>query len=226
MRRFFVLFVSALMVMILTVPPGFADVGITSETFPDDAFRNFVSTVFDQDGDGIITDAEISGITEIWVGGLGIESLKGIEYFTALEVLIGDHNRIHEVDLSKNINLHVLNLDNNLLTALDVSANKQLFALNFGNFYEDGEGDYHELEGNRVRTIDVSNNPLEQLECACNDMDNLDISHNPLLTYIGCGGNNLTALDVSIHSELQTLYCWGNQLSTLDVSHNSETRSA
>lgn len=43
MRRFFLLFVSALMVMILTVPPGFADVGITSATFPDEAFRNYVA---------------------------------------------------------------------------------------------------------------------------------------------------------------------------------------
>lgn len=84
MRRLFAVFVSALMAMILTVPPGFADVGITSATFPDEAFRNFISTVFDQDGDGIIMDDEIAGITGIDAIGLGIESLKGIEYFTAL----------------------------------------------------------------------------------------------------------------------------------------------
>ena len=259
MRRLFLLFVSAFMVMILAAPPVLADVGINESTFPDEAFRNYVSTVFDQDGDGIITDDEIAGITGIDAIGLGIESLKGIEYFTALEYLTCDGNNITEIDLSGNPNfiglaasnnqiqsLNVSNnpklyqmwVNNNQLTALDVSHNSELaiayFQNNFlreldissnpnlreldfdNNRFFDMEGVHQlEVDGNRIRNIDLSNAPLLEHFCCCaNEVTALDFSNNPLLTYINCGFNfeSLSSINVSGQTKLQTLFCSGNNL--------------
>ena len=174
MRRLFVIFVSALMVMILAAPPGFADVGINSSTFPDDAFRNYVSTVFDQDGDGIITDDEIAGITGIEAVGLGIESLKGIEYFTALEYLTCDGNNITEIDLSGNPNFIGLSANNNQLQSVNVSSNPKLYQMWVNN--------------NQLTAIDVSNNTeLAILECNNNFLTELNISSNPNLKELSFG---------------------------------------
>ena len=224
MRRLPVLFVSAVMVVILAALPVSADVEINAATFPDEAFRNYIARTFDTDSDRIITDSEIAGITEISVNGLGIESLKGIEHFTALEILTGEHNRVTEIDLSGNTSLRSLNLNTNLLTGLDVSCLPELRSLSFANFYNDGSSiPYRERDGNRVRNIDLSRNPLlEELYCDVNDMDSLDISGNTLLSFLDCGGNNFTALDVSNNTKLKTLICWGNQLASVDVSHNTE----
>ncbi|MBQ3455106.1 MAG: hypothetical protein IJG36_01595, partial [Synergistaceae bacterium] len=71
------------------VIPANADVAITEANFPDDTFRAYVSSNFDWDGDGVLSDEEIEAAIMIYVAGTydsrgNVASLKGIEYFTAL----------------------------------------------------------------------------------------------------------------------------------------------
>ena len=61
---------------------GVAEINATN--FPDSTFRNYVSSNFDMDGDGVLSAAEIADATNISVNSMGISSLKGIEYFTAV----------------------------------------------------------------------------------------------------------------------------------------------
>ena len=82
-------------------------VAINEESFPDENFRNWLLEQ-DYGKDGVITDEEIAGITEIAVDSENIASLQGIEYFTALESLSCGGNVLTSLDVSQNTALKEL----------------------------------------------------------------------------------------------------------------------
>ena len=74
---------------------------------------------------------------------------------------------------------------------------------------------------NKLTELDISHNPaLTYVGCGDNQLTALDISHNPALTHVGCRGNQLTALDLSHNPALTKVSCDYNQLTALDLSHN------
>ena len=106
-------------------------VSVSAAVFPDKAFRNYVSTVIDKDGNGRLTPGEIAAVKEIDLSGVKkAASLKGIELFTELERLNVDDNRLTRLDLKQNTKLKTLSCRNNQLTWLDLSKNKALETLN------------------------------------------------------------------------------------------------
>ena len=69
------------------------DLMITKVRFPDDNFRSYLlQQTYGQDG--ILTESEISKVKEIDVTRKGIADLRGIEVFTALEVLKCSQNNL------------------------------------------------------------------------------------------------------------------------------------
>ena len=193
-------------VALLSMTHAMADVEINETNFPDANFRSYLlSQNYDYDGDGLITDYEIADITYISVSDMNISSLKGIEFFTALEMLYCYDNQLTSLDLSKNTALTTLSCDNNQLTTLDVSKNTALTTLSCDN--------------NQLTTLDVSKNTaLTTLSCDNNQLTSLDLSKNTALTTLSCDNNQLTTLDVSKNTALTTLSCDNNQLTTLHVS--------
>ncbi len=185
-------------------PDGIA---INAENFPDDTFRALVST-FDTDPedepDSILSEDEIAAVTEIEYDGTGIVDLKGIEFFTELEVLIsGDEtfgtpdNPLSRLNLSQNTKLKTLSLQNTSITSLDVSALEELERLYVG------------FTG--ISELDLSGNPLlEELICNDTNISGLDLSCNPELWKLDCCGNpELTVLDISACPDL--LYQYENE---------------
>ncbi len=83
---------------------AFASVAINSTTFPNAAFRSYVSSNFDKNSDGVLSDAEIAKVRDISTASIGTVSLKGIENFTALRSLTCNFNLgsagNHEFDYS------------------------------------------------------------------------------------------------------------------------------
>ncbi len=76
---------------------------------------------------------------------------------------------------------------------------------------------------NQLAELDLSKNTaLGALYCERNQLISLDVSKNTKLTDLSCSGNQLTSLDVSLNTELVELYCQRNQLTTLDVSKNTK----
>lgn len=124
-------------------------VEVSPENFPDEIFRNYVSENFDTDGDGCLNQYEIGGIININVGGKGISSLQGIEFFTALQDLVFGPGSIETLDISQNTELVYISGNGNKLTTLDVSKNTKLKKL--------------VLQSNPIQSLDVSNNPLLEL---------------------------------------------------------------
>ncbi len=89
-----------------------------------------------------------------------------------------------------------------------------------------------ELAG--VETLNVSNKGIKDLAgiehfsgllylyCSRNELEELDVSGNPLLLELYCYDNKLTSLDVGDNAELLKLICYDNKLTSLDVSDNTE----
>ena len=117
-------------------------VRIDATNFPDENFRKYIKEYFDRNNDGVVDD--IGNITYIYVGGSEIRSLKGIEFFWALESLLCDNNQLTSLDVSKNTALNDLCCNNNQLTSLDVSKNTALERLHCYN--------------NQLTSLDVSKN--------------------------------------------------------------------
>ena len=184
-----------------------AGVAIDDTNFPDANFRTVVKK-FDTNQDSSLSDTEIAAVKKINCSNKGITNLKGIEYFTSLNILLCTDNQLTALDVSENTALTELDCRYNKLTALDVSKNTALTIL--------------ECNANRLTALDVSKNTaLTELDCSFNELTALDVSKNTALTALDCSINKLTALDVSKNTALTKLYCNENRLTALDVSKNT-----
>jgi hypothetical protein len=165
-----------------------ADVKINKTNFPDPAFRQWLQEQY-YGQDGVLTEKEINGITQINVYNMGISSLQGIEFFTAMTGLNCGENQLTELDISKNMKLGNLYCNNNQLKALDISENTNL--------------SYLLCEENELTKLDVSKNTeLIQLRCFSNQLTALDVSKNTELKFLYCYENQLRgeAMDALIGS--------------------------
>lgn len=180
-------------------------IAIDAVNFPDANFRSIVTENYDTDKDGNLSDTEIAAVEKIDCVDKGISSLKGIEYFTALKVLLCSQNQLTVLDVRKNIELSLLSCYRNQLATLDIGKNAVLEELY--------------CDDNQLTTLNISENPsLKILRCYQNQLSALDVSKNTMLTELSCDDNQLTMLDLSKNTVLEELYCNSNQLTSLDIS--------
>ena len=196
---------------LLSTMTAWADVEINEENFPDEIFRSYLLSQ-DFGEDGALTDDEIAKTKTLSIQSYNIQSLKGIECFTALEKLTCIDLGLTSLDVSGLTALWWLDCSCNLLTSLDVSKNTALREL--------------WCSENQLTSFDVSKNTsLVFLACAYNQLTSLDVSKNTALRELYCSFNPLTSLDVSQNTALRVLTCISNQLTSLDVSKNTELMS-
>lgn len=188
--------------------------------FPDANFLKYVEKTIDTDHSGTLSQEERNA-TVIYVLGMGIKDLTGIEFFPELENLDCSENQLTQLDVSKNPKLKRLVCYENKLTSLDVSGNtsltelhcytNQLTSLNLG---ENANLNKLNCVVNRLTSLDLSGNAnLTILSCNSNLLTSLDVSNNPNLILLDCERNLLTSLNVSKNTELDTLDCSGNKRS-------------
>lgn len=180
-------------------------IAIDRINFPDDIFNEYIRNNLDTDNSGYLSEDEIKKTKEIKVTYLGISSLKGIEYFTALTNLYCANNEISSLDLSHNTALTELVCGANKLSSLDLSHNLALENLN--------------CSMNQLSSLNLGfNTVLTELICVDNKLTSLDLSHNTALTTLKCSSNNLSALDLSKCANLTTLFCYSDNLSILNLN--------
>ena len=97
----------------------YGPVYISDLTFPDETFLNYVKW-FDTDKNGTLSPEERYKVTEIYVSGKKITSLKGIEFFPNLKKLYCADNNLTSLDVNQNTALEHLDCDNNQLTSLQL----------------------------------------------------------------------------------------------------------
>lgn len=193
----------------------FPGIEITDEVFPDAVFRDYVSTTFDTDKDGKLSQEEMDQVTVIDVAGTssqdgGVTSLSGIELFSRLRTLYCQYNaELTALDVSHNTGLTTLHCYNTGIAALDVSNNTALTTL---YCYNTG-----------ITALNVSNNiALTRLYCYSTGITALNISNNTALTYLECNSTQITSLDVSKNIALTHLVCNSTQITSLDVRQNTK----
>ena len=171
---------------------------INETNFPDENFRSWLLSQ-EYGGDGVLTDEEIENITSMAVGNKNIQSLKGIEFFTALTELVCDNNQLTFLDVSQNLALETLSCYNNQLTMLNVTQNAALKTLSCYN--------------NQLTALDVTHNvALEMLSCYNNQLTAIDLSYNTALIGLSCYNNKFTQLNVSQNTALTMLYIYQNKI--------------
>ena len=170
---------------------------IDATHFPDVGFRNYVLEYVDQDKNERLSQEELDARTGISVKRSQIQSLAGIEYFTKLEELSCDNNRLSSLDVSRNLNLKMLCCDNNQLSSLDVSSNPKLYWLFCSR--------------NRLSRLDVGNNQnLGFLNCALNPLGSIDLRKNANLVYLIISYRTDMALDLSHNEKLDRIYLFAD----------------
>ncbi len=209
------------------VEPPFVDttpevVKINSINFPDDEFFMYVYQTFDLDEDLSLSEYEISQVTEIYIGNyvyipeepsefpfVEATTLKGIEFFTELEVLSCPTVPITELDVSKNTKLKILDCTYiKGLTGIDVSNNPLLKELRCGC--------------TAITELDLKNNPLlEKLDCSYTGITELNLSENVCLDTLSCIETDIETLDLSENVNLRVLYCGFTNITALDLSNNT-----
>lgn len=207
------------------------EIPLTEESFPDEAFRNYISNNFDTDADGYLNEEEVFAAKEINIDDSGIATLQGIEHLYRLERLFCSRNQLTNLDLSANTVLGHIECTGNGLTSIDVSncrelrhliaGGNQLTAIDVSNC---GYLKSLILNGNSgITSIDVRNCPdLETLEFGGSSVSSLDVSNCQKLIRLNCAGNQLTELDLSNNMALETLRCFNMPtLITLDVSNHT-----
>ncbi len=200
-------------------------IAINENNFPDKIFRKFVAQ-FDTDQNREFSQAEIDAVKSIKIRSVGVEDLKGIEFFTSLKELDCLDNLLTKIDLSGNTKLEVLDCSYNRLTKLDVSSCPALKTLRF--------------DCNLIKSINTGNlSDLEVLTCCADDLRSLDVSNNTKLRTLTCSDydydheiepkfgpenpckNQITSLDLSNCPDLEILDCTGSSMQTLDISKNT-----
>ena len=187
------------------------DVQINGTNFPDEKFRNYISSHFDNDGNKVLSSAEISAVKNIDCSYYGVSDLKGIEYFTALTYLNCNCNQITSLDLSKNTSLMYVYCDINHLTKLNVSKCSNLY--------------YLYCSGNQLTSLNVSNNRnLIELTADSNQLTALNVSNNTNLNLLTCSKNKIKTLDLTANTNLEKAYLSENNLTSLVVGKNSSLK--
>ena len=139
------LVVTGLPCTILAAPAG--NIAINSVNFPDDSFRNYISTYIDSGRkDNKLSQAEIDDVTAMYLGS-NVEDLTGISYFTNLRILDCSDSKITHLDVSALTRLVILDCSNCDLVSLVLPA------------------------GNALARVDCSRNELTSLDVSgCNTL--------------------------------------------------------
>ena len=206
------------------------DIPIDEEHFPDEEFRWHINAYIDKDRNGILSKSEIENTIEISINYdafSSLISLKGIEYFVALQSLsCFEQKRLKILDVSMNKALQSLNCAYSGIEILNIGKNTALTSLNCSHsqlIELDVNGcstlKWLRCDESQLTTLSVNGcTALQELDCDSNKITELDVSNNKALIRLECRGNQLTTLNVSGCNSLTLLFCYGNQLTTLDLS--------
>ena len=190
----------------------------------DEAYKTYLLT-FDKNGDGKLDKAEVEAITEINIKGLGIKSLKGVEYvnFTNVRKLDCSDNELTELPVAGFFtNLEEIDFSNNQLTGrIELNKCKKLRILKGSdNMLEEVA-----FENSVLESVDLSNNQLTRFQCSYNTstLKSVNVANNLLSESSGfsCSDNAvLTDWNVS-NNNLKYVYLYSTpMLENYNVSGN------
>ena len=202
-----ILIITLVLLAVLTASSALAAEGvkINATNFPDAAFRSFVTTEYDKDKNGTLSQKEVDWVDLMNVTGKGIKNLTGIAHFPNLKSLYCGQNALTALDVSKNAKLEQLYCHDNKIKTFDLSENTALT--------------HFTCDGNPVTKLDLTKNTaLTALSCSDTALKALDLSKNTKLTYVNCPRGKLTKLVLSKNTKLTYVNCGSNALEKLTLN--------
>ena len=242
-KKFLVISLLLLMLANVFSIPTFADEGgiaIDETNFPDKEFRYFVKYNLDTDKDGSLSKQECEKVTEIKCVSENVKNFKGISNFPHLKRFEcsknyrGYQNASPLFDLSDNVELTELICKECQLGNIDLSKNINLELLDISSSSDINNLDLTKLtklkelhvSGVSIYKFDVSQNvELEKLYCdGTVRYKELDVRKNTKLKVLDCSNNQLTYIDLTQLKNLEELYCSSNNFTELNLNSNEKLR--
>lgn len=192
-------------------------IAIDDTTFSDTVFRKYVSQKFDADGNGYLSEDEISDVTEIDVSGCSpvVKNLNGIEYFTELTHLDFNHQGVRQLNIYDLTKLEYIDASSNMISDLTLPRRADnLLYLNVG--------------GNYIRSLIslADYDALTVLNLSKTNLSSVDVSKMKNLKLLDVSGTTISTLNLDSNQKLKSLYCQGmTALSTLDVSGHTDLQT-
>lgn len=145
---------------------------------------------------------------------MGLLEVLNVENCPELKYLDCSHNRIRELDLSRNTRLTAVlaNKQESRFLISEGGRSGKLQRLVLPRCRVAGEGiRFLDCKDNALEELDISGcEGLQHLVCSWNNLKELNTSRNPELIELDCGYNFIGALDLSSNTKLQKIHC-GNQ---------------
>lgn len=193
----------------------------TNGAFTDPRVLDYIVKNFDTNKDNQVSYAELAGVTELSLNGLGATSFAGIELFENLVLFDCSNNEVANLDLSIFPKLTSLVLDNNTFASIDLSKNSALRSIS--------------AQGLSVSHLNLSGcTELTELNFSGANIERLTLDGLAKLTTITKGGvqylsakncKSLTSLDL-VNIGLCSLDLTGcTSLGNLDCYDNAELSS-
>ena len=220
-KRWLAAAVSAAMIVqsLASVGPVYAaDDGVSiADTFTDSSFRSYVSSNFDKDSNGYLSDAEIANVTSIDVSKCSpaISSLNGVELFTNLSKLDCNEQSIRNLDIENLENLEYIDVSSNRIDSLTLPVSAEKLT-------------YLDISGNKITSLTslADYNNLVLLNANSTNLSSIDVSNMKGLKVLGVSGTTISTLDLGSNMELTTLYCDSmRSLPVLDVSGHEKLKN-
>lgn len=199
-------------------------IAIDKSHFPDAHFREYVSSEFDKNEDGMLSGDEIGEATRVTCKGMDIRNLAGIEYFTKLKELYCSDNKLTTLDVSGCSGLKDLSFDGSKLSNLNMSGLTGLECVRCHNVTKLDVSKFTKLKSLecndcKLQTLDVSGcTKLEDLMLEGCTIKKLNASGCTKLKRLDCSDNKIKHLDLRTNKKLRYLCCSKNKLRRLDLA--------
>ncbi len=173
------LLATAIVFSMMSVPNGSAraagtSVPIDESHFPDQAFRDYVSTSYDINKDGILSSDENDAANVLYLRErTDVESLSGIQYLKSLYEVDIAFSTITELDLSKNTGVCKIFVNNSYLRKLNITGLSKL--------------EYLDASATELTYIDISSNPIMKAAYATRNMGGEDNTNYDCKLYFPSG---------------------------------------
>lgn len=151
--------------------------------------------------------SQLKKVKELDLSNTKICSLQELVYFERLQKLNLSNGNLETLDLSKNLELRIVQVSGNKLRQLNIENLKKLHCLH--------------VDGALEQLIFPNESELFELALSCKKLKTLDLHSCKKLKVLNISGSKLTHLDLSAQS-LIYLNLKGNRLKSLDLSKQVE----
>ena len=166
-------------------------------------------------------------LIHLFLWGNQIESLDLSNNKSISTLDLGGNLKMSSLNIDNCMSLNCLYVDESKLTSLSIPNKSILRTLGYGytnlSFNLNEFTSLTELRcyGHNYAALNLSATlkaQLQHLQCYYCEIDALDLSEYPKLTFLSCYNNNLTTLDVSKTPNLEYLNCHTNNIENLDIT--------